>query len=166
MTKEEAYAKIGGKPIFEITPETEVRQIWFVSSNERDILGMLYKDEEGWVLKYRFRHYAEALSVWDEPDEGKRTAWDGRDNKNVYTLRPKGEPSEEELDGMCLGMTKTMESMAQKMQEMYDPGARVWTRRVNTGTELIEILQNAPWAHSKVIKVPNTTLVEGHDTIH
>ena len=121
MTKEEAYAKIGGKPIFEIEPETEVRQVWFVSSNERDILGMVYKDEEGWVLRYRFRHYAEALSAWDDPGEGKRTAFDGRDEKTVYTMRPPPghEATNEEIEDVCQGMTKTMEAMAQKMQEGF-----------------------------------------------
>ena len=161
MTKDEAYAQIGGKPIFEIEPDTEVRQVWFVSSNQRDVLGMLYKDEQGWVLKYRFRHYAEALSAWDPPDEGKRTAFDGRDQKKLYTMRPPAdhEVTEEDLEITCQQMTKAMEQLAEKMREEYDPSAALWTRKVSTGTELITILQNAPWAHAKTIKAPDSAVI-------
>ena len=153
MNKAEAQEKY--HPIFEVEPETEVYQIWFVGSTERDILGMLYKDSEGWVLRYRFRHYAEAVSRnWDDHASVERTAWDGRDTKNIFTIRPKsGEPvTPAKLAELATGFTTAMESMAEQMRRSYDPEAFVGTRRVKDGTDAIHVITSSPWAFSK--KVP------------
>ena len=152
MNKDEARAKYS--PIFEIEMETPCRQMWFVGSNERDVMGMLYKDEQGWILRYRFRHYAEPISdYWDDRETIEPTAWDGRDKKNVFDIRPKGEPTEEELTKLALGFTTTMEKLAEVMQQTYDPGAFLWTKRVSTGKEVVEQLQAAPWAYIQTEKV-------------
>ena len=138
-------------PIFEIEMETPVRQMWFVGSNQRDVMGMLYKDEQGWVLRYRFRHYAEPISnYWDNHDTIGKTAWDGQDTKNVFTMRPKAgtDSTEEELTKLALGFTTAMEGLATAMQA-YDPRASLWTKRVSTGREVMEVLKTAPWAYTR-----------------
>ena len=141
------------RPIFEISLETPCRQMWFVGSNERDVMAMLYQDEQGWILRYRFRHYAEPIShYWDDRDTIEPTAWDGRDTKNVFDVRLKATPTEEELTRIALGFTTAMEQMVVTMQQSYDPGAFVWSKLVSTGQEIIEVLKTAPWAYSRVEK--------------
>ena len=153
MDKEAVIKKYN--PIFEIEPETPCRQMWFLGSNERDIMGMLYRDARGWVLRYRFRHYAEPISdYWDDHDTIEPTAWDGRDTKNVFDvrLRTDTEDIENELAKLALGYTTAMEQMVTIMQQSYDPGAFLWTKRVSTGQEVIEVLKTAPWAYSRTEK--------------
>ena len=135
------------KPIFEIPDDTEARQIWFVGSAERDLMGILYKDAEGWVLKYRWRHYAEPVSRWDPDSKVAETAWDGRDRKSVHSIRPKADilVTDDALDEMSSTFTKIMDILAEKMD------GTVWTRKVSNGRDITKILMTAPWAHAKVI---------------
>lgn len=65
----------------------------------------------------------------------------------------KREPTEEELTKLALGFTTTMEKLAEVMQQTYDPGAFLWTKRVSTGKEVVEQLQAAPWAYIQTEKV-------------
>ena len=146
MNTQEAEALVG-KPIFAITPETVVRQIWFVGSNKRDLLGMLYQDEEdGWLLKYRWRHYAEAVSKDNSASE---TAWDGKDTKSVYSVKLTI-ADEEDLDKAVEAFHKAMQGLHGALKT-EDPNANLWTRSVKTGDEVIQILSKAPWAHVRTI---------------
>ena len=142
-------------PIFEIDEMTEIRQIWFAGSNQRDILGMLYKDKDGWVLKYRFRHYAMPVSnYWDSQETVRESAFDDQDTKRVFSMRPKGSqaPTEAELEHIAHGFTRSMEELVKQMQKVYDPEAFMWTRRVSSAKEVMDILTKAPWAHVKRVE--------------
>ena len=153
MTPEEVREK--HNPIFEIEMETPCRQMWFVGSNERDVMAILYRDEQGWILRYRFRHYAEPISDhWDDHDTVESSAWNGQDTKMVFDIRPKAgaESTEEELTKLALGFTVSMEKLAEIMRQTYDPRAFLWTKRVSTGKDVMEQLETAPWAYSRIEK--------------
>jgi hypothetical protein len=149
----------GYNPIFLIEPDTEARQMWFVGCKNRDIMGMLYKDEEGWVLRYRFRNYARPISDhWDDQTSIKDSAFDSEDTKRVFNIRPAAGMTVDEaaLTKLALEFTTLMEQLCEIMQNEEDPSAYLWTQRVTTGNDIFKVLQTAPWAHSKTIKRPET----------
>lgn len=149
MTEDEALAK--HKPVFELREDTEVRQLWFVGSNERDVMGILYKDEKGWLLRYRFREYAEPISKhWDTPGTVEASAWDGKDRKRIFDMRPNPEQEVTEISLLEISQKFTLAmSELVKMMKAYDPEAFLWTKRVSTTQEVTDALLNQSWAHAR-----------------
>ena len=122
-----------------------------MGSNERDVIGILYKDEKGWLLRYRFREYAEPISKhWDTLGTVEASAWDGKDQKRTFDIRPNPEQEVTEISLLEIAQrfTLAMGELVKTMKE-YDPEAFLWTKRVSTTQEVTDALLNQPWAHAR-----------------
>jgi hypothetical protein len=108
--------------------------MWFVSGEDRDLHGALYKDDDGsWLFRYRFRYY----------DKKSKDPFDGEDRKSWYDARfPADKEESETMSAIAMMMDMTA-------KEFGGVDVHKLILRTDSPYKIMEAMSREEWCHVK-----------------